>query len=492
MKLYYGTLNFCIIPPLSLAKSSKEVVYSNIEIDFTGYTLNDLPKKYQKIEIKDADLNIIYTGYTDEITTPTFSEKDGLLHLSLTVLSPQSYATKRLIDYNSTGSLTTIINAICQPLIDDGYVLNLNIEERDGSFESNYYSIEKSLNIISKKYHMWWYIDELLNIYVEDIKKIEESISAYTINDTTKITNLKSIVDSSEYCNKIIAKNVFVYERGITLSTTNLVNGETYDFIYPIHNSEIGLKKIKTTNSFIRAIDLKTVGNADLTIFYDKFNDNIVTSAGIGYLGEDDDDPTMKILLIRDQLITNKITGFKWVSTDTTVTSFLTEMELRPFTVEMLNIVEINNAKGIVSPSGIMEKVIDLNGKYFEEWELIEYIRNLFSSNKTEISEVSWSFKNVNTLPSLKVGDKITFNLDKYLVNGDFIITNEEKKINNLVIDEINYTARNINLTDDYLDIFRSSEIQEDNESAKEALKSFYIEETTNEVHELVVNEVIQ
>lgn len=492
MKLYYGILNFCIIPPLTLSKSSKEVVYSNIEIDFTGYTLNDLPKKYQKIQIKDSELNVIYTGYTDEITTPTFSEKDGLLHLSLSVLSPQSYATKRLIDYNFTGSLTTIITAICQPLIDDGYVLNLNIEDRDGSFESNYYSIEKSLNIIAKKYHMWWYIDELLNIYVEDIKKIEDSISAYTINDTTKITNLKSIIDSNEYCNKIVAKNMFVYQNDQTLPTVNLINGETYDFNYPIHVSEIGAKKIKNVVNSANIFSLSIATPLQLGITYNRNTGVMTTTAGVGYLGEDDDDVSMKILLVRDQFITNKITGFKWVGTNTTITSFATEMAIKPFVVEMLNTVEINNAKGIISPSGVMEKIIDLKGKYFEEWELIEYIRNLFSSNKTEISEVSWDFKNVIDLPILNIGDKITFNLDKFLVNGNFIITNEEKKINNLVIEEIRYTARNINLTDDYLDIFRSSEIQEDNESVKEALKSFYIEETTNEVHEMLVNGVAQ
>ena len=492
MKLYYGILSFNIIPPLTLSKSSKEVVYSNIEIDFTGYTLNDLPKKYQKIEIKDVDMNVIYTGYTDEIITPNFSEKDGLLHLGLSVLSPQSYATKRLIDYNYTGSLTTILTNVCQPLVDDGYVLNLDIEERDGSVESNYYSIEKVLTNLSKKYHLWWYIDELLNIYIKDIKKIEDSNSVYTIDNTTKITNLKSTIDSNEYCNKIVAKNVYVYQANLTLPTTNLVNGETYDFNYPIHVSEIGAKKLKTLVNSTTILLFDTTMSLSLGITYNRNTGVMTTTAGIGYLGEDGNDTTMKMLLVRDQFITNKITGFKWVGANDTLSYFATDMALKPFTVDMINTVEINNSKGIVSPSGIMEKIIDLNGKYFEEWELIEYIRNLFSSNKTEISEVNWDFKDTDALPNLKIGDKVTFNLNNYLVSGDFIITNEEKSINNLIIEQVNYSARNINLTDDYLDIFRSSQTQEDNESVKEALKSFYIEETTNEVHILKVDGVEQ
>lgn len=492
MKLYYGLLEFCIIPPLSLSKSSKEVVYSNIEIDFTGHTFDELPNKYQKIEIKDADMNLIYTGYTDEIITPELNEKDGLLHLTLSVLSPQSYATKRLIDYNFTGSLTTIITTICQPLIDDGYTLNLNIEEREGSFESNFYSIEKSLNLIAKKYHMWWYIDELLNIYVEDIKKINDSVSMYTINETSKITNLQSKIDSNEYCNKIVAKNVFVYHTTVVPPFTELLNGETYYFNYPIHFSELGTLKLRISSAFNRMLTLNTDDEPDIILLYDKINQNFVYSSNFGYLGEDDDDPTKIILFIRDQFITNKIIGFKWNGVNTNITNFNTNMEIRPYTVEMLNIFEINNAKGIVSPSGIMEKIIDLNGKYYEEWELIEFMRNLFTSNKTEVSEVSWIFKDFQNLPNLNIGNKITFVLDKFLVNGDFIITNEEKIINNTVLEEVKYSARNINLNEDYLDIFRSVPEQEDNEGVKEAIKSFYIEETTNEVHEFVVGGVIQ
>ena len=53
--LIYNNKVFKILNNFGFTQSNNEVTFNDITVDFTGYTLADMPLKYQEVQIKQCD-----------------------------------------------------------------------------------------------------------------------------------------------------------------------------------------------------------------------------------------------------------------------------------------------------------------------------------------------------------------------------------------------------------------------------------------------------
>ena len=75
IKLVYNNKAFDILNYFKISQSNNEVTFNDITIDFTGYTLADMPLKYQEVQIKECRDNeniltqgdVLFFGYVDTI-----------------------------------------------------------------------------------------------------------------------------------------------------------------------------------------------------------------------------------------------------------------------------------------------------------------------------------------------------------------------------------------------------------------------------------------
>lgn len=142
-----------IIDSYSIKSSNNQVTFNNIKIDFSDGTSEDIPYKYQKIQVvQDGD--VIFTGYLDTITFGKLKTNNPYKEITLTLLSPLKLATRRCIDLIGTYDLATAIRRILQPLVDDGFTIaELNVPEGQITTSFILETIENAMNNIgSKKY----------------------------------------------------------------------------------------------------------------------------------------------------------------------------------------------------------------------------------------------------------------------------------------------------------------------------------------------------
>lgn len=53
IRLIYNNTAFKILNNYEYEQSNNEITFNDITIDFTGYTLADMPLKYQEVKIKE-------------------------------------------------------------------------------------------------------------------------------------------------------------------------------------------------------------------------------------------------------------------------------------------------------------------------------------------------------------------------------------------------------------------------------------------------------
>ena len=87
---------------------------------------------------------------------------------------------------------------------------------------------------------------------------------------------------------------------------------------------------------------------------------------------------------------------------------------------------------------------------------------------------------------NLKIGDIITIDKPEFLTNGDFIITDKKRRHYDN-IDRWDYTLNNTNILESYIDLFRSTEEQEDEEQKYSLITSEYANESIKEKYEVNV-----
>ncbi len=186
-----------------------------------------------------------------------------------------------------------------------------------------------------------------------------------------------------------------------------------------------------------------------------------------------------------DSTFKNLATGITYKGeSDITINYISSQTYLRYASMKLINWQEINKFKNIITPTGQIEKILDVREGWFTTEELIDYIRNTFTNNNKTTNQVQLLMDQSN---DLEVGDRLEIDLVEYYTQGNFIITGikENKKGNNP--SQYNVELRNTNLQENYIDLFRSSsDIEEQTSQTEMEYVVEYVEEDTiREIHEV-------
>lgn len=468
-KALWNNIEFCITSLPTLTDSSRETKFSEIEVDFRGYTDSDLPIQFQEIKIIDENDNVYLTGYVDSVDFPEFEFEEQPFIIRISLLSPYAYASKRTISKTiDTVALNTVIVEILQPLLDDGFTIEEN--ELNGKLVSEIFqaeTIEKVLNYLANKFSFIWYIDKDKKIYLKDIDTLQgqEPLVDVIDSDRCYLQRIKPIKTVVDYANKLVVKDAILLGGTSIPTGTVLQQGEMYKFEYPISISENTAFRLSSrdfdgdigflANSFYMLTD---TGEYEIQI--DLTAKTITRSADIGTMSIDDD-TSKKILLEVDPVDITKVTGFKWNSTSETIVFFTTQSALLPIIFSFVDPVQIGNIKTQIGTSGTIEKIVNANGKYFTYNELLEYVGNLFKQNNVLTNEVNCVFKGrlddtdfMTIANNLQITKVFRVNLPNFLIDGNFIITDKAMSFNRETL-TIEVKGRNFNLNENFNDIYR-------------------------------------
>lgn len=494
-----------LLDSVTLNKSSQEVQFSDITVDFTGSTIEELPYNYQELRVWEvgSDLDItkgklLYTGYMDGNRLPRMVNTIEDVRMEVTMLSPKAMTTRRYASASGTYYLTDLFTIILQPLIEDGFTIeeiNIGVHVKT----ANYFlqTIESIMNDLSHTYNFFWYIDEKKGIYITDVNKMINKESKMLLKGKVEnMLNIQPTVKSFNYFNTLNIKNARVYcegysQRGEWVYYSNvypIVDNLTFNkedaivFKSPIDTNKENFKKICLEKEW-NVLNVLTIisDTLDLYIDYDVGNDILTFSNGIVF--DDEDTTNAIIVLTRDVFFKNLITGFKWNVNKENIYRIASESMLKYQTVKMFYTQEIEKCKGIISESGIVENVIDVDGKWFTRKELIEYCRNLMTSNGNQTTDVQITFDKDK---DFKVGDLIEIDMPEFLTNGKFIITSISES-HATGEDLFTLKLKNSKFQSDYIDFFRSSQKMdsEDNYNITNVVE--YQEESVNEIFEEVL-----
>lgn len=510
-KVVYNNKNFEILNGFNFKFSNNEVTFSDITIDFTGYSIADIPYKYQEIKIKE-DETVLFTGFVDEIDFSKFHMREEDREMTLTLLSPLALATKRNVSLIGTYSVKDAIQRILQPLIDDGFVIKeMNIT--DGQITTNYVleTIENCMNNIGFKRNVFWFINEHKEIFVNSIDYMFSMPAVKSISANTQEEGFLGIqpkIENIDYANVLNFKNVrLIYSTKenesfpIMVTESNVLKtGDIVTFTTPIIIDE------KYLRSYIEE-------NEDLPGEYFAFNLNMheqdnpsnTTSINIGidktdtapagqynrYVQDsritfsDNKGEEGRIVLQQDPFFPNLITGFKYNMTLTReIDSIHSDTAIRYTTMRFMYSAEINKMKGVISESGQIEKVVDYNEKWTSLPKLITHARSLMTQNTNTVNQVELVY---DEDPLLKVGDIVEINEPSFYIQGKFAVKQIQYRLINEYDKEWTIILKNSDLISTYIDMFRPTEYQEKEEQIDTVVLSEYIEENVYETHEVEV-----
>lgn len=504
--LEYSSKKFKIINSYTINTSSRQVTFTDINIDFTNRTLEDLPIKYQEVQIK-KDNTVIYTGYVNSFTLPSMKQSDNeFRELEINLLSPMQMATNKVVTIIGTYKLEEVIRRALSPLLLDGFeIKELNV--RDGQKTVNFLmqTTEFVMNSLSNTESLWWYIDENKQIYINSIDYQFGLLPKMTLTHNEKVEGLLSITPSVEavnYANVINAKNARVYfhsrfvnkREDLThkplFDARTIKKGETIEFKYPVDISLDTMKRIIEnrkkksnystiiTNEVYNILSIET-SKSKASITLDE-NNNYSISQDFSF-GEEE---KKMFDLKRDDFFKNLITGVTYYGDDEVTLIRLesyTALEYR--SMKFVNSQEIKINKGKITISGIIERTVDMNERWFIEDDLITEIKSLMFNNSNQTNILTLEFdkdKNLN------IGDVIKVNLPNFLTVGDYIITDINYTHTN--VDNWKIALRSAAILENYIDLFREKEKQEINEQLETVTISEYLEENINEKYEVVEN----
>lgn len=513
LRLVYNKKSFKILNEYSIKSSNSDVSFSDITIDFSGCSLIDIPFKYQEITIREAmseeeilNGKVIFTGFLDDVNLSEMKNKDEDRSLTLTLLSPLAMATKRYVSLIGTYQKATAIKRILQPLTDDGFkIAELNIE--DGQITTNFAldTVENCMNDICHKLNILWYIDENKNIYVNNIDYLLQLTPKLNISSEGNINGIYRIqpkIENIDYANVINFKNVRLFYEAQTslyqeqynldyplLNLPKIVKkGDTVQFLNPIVIDEETLRRIyaeeKNTEKGYADTLFIMAGPKTFSCGIDPLTDNFSISNNISF--NDDEGEEKELILQRDSFFKNLITGFKYTGEENLeIEQISSKTALRYTTLRFMYSNEINNLKGIISKTGIIEKTLDYQEKWTTTSELIEYARNLMVENSKTINQVELS-SDVNL--KIKVGDLVYINEPDFYIEGRFAVKEIEHKCKNEIDQDWKIILKNSDLNSSYIDLFRTAQTQEESSKLDTIMISEYIEEKINEIHTLEVS----
>lgn len=497
-----------VVDGYDVRESSREVKFSSLKIDFTNKTIANLPLKYQEVQLVDLDENyninkIIYTGYVNNFVLPKMKNKEEFRELEIDLISPLAMATVRTADAVGTYNLQDLVNELVQPLISDGFELKeMNIGNNQITVNFLTESIESALNKLSNKFNFWWYIDKNKNIYINSIEYLIAKSPKLTYDDDNKIDGLIDVIpsiDATDYCNTVDFTNLrlFTYSRYSRTENegeyiylkyqpiteiTQLSQGDEIEFDIPFD--------ITISNYYKNVPD----GNDDLFYFSHSYN-NISTATKITVSDDElvltddisiDDGYTTAndFVLVRDVFFKNLIIGLKYNGENTiTVNTITTPTALMWSKVRVMNNEEIYKNKNIISNTGIVEKQIDMNEQWKTYDEIIDIANSYIKKNTSKVEQVKL---NVDKDIDVQVGDTIKINKPFFLIDDVYIVT--DKNIifdNNITIWQ--FTLKNTNILENYVDLFRASEKEEEyQDKVFHLITANYSEDSIKESYEVL------
>lgn len=484
-----------------MTKSSQDVLYSDFTCDYTGHTKEELPEKYQEVEIIENN-KIIGFGYIDNYEFDELREVDVDITIHISLLTPKKLATLKTVIAVGKYEITDLLNIILEPLIHEGFEISeMNISTSQATVNFLAETIEYCLNNLSNKYNFWWHIDENKKIYIRSIESMFNSDPKNIYDNENRIAGLEYLkpkTESDDYANVIVFKNVRIYETSF-YSENNLAktinpllseydkvikNGETINFNYPIDIKNVK-RAIGEDTQIPAGFDMLYVFSMEFT-----YNDNTTSSATISYtdtnglvytnIGIEDD--TKEISLQRDLFFSSLVTGFKFNNENKTIkkiTTIISDNILAYNVNKVYNDKGIQSKKGIINQTGIVEKIVDMNESWKTKKELVEIASSYINNNSLNYAnEIEMKIDR----DILNVGDIVKIN--KLMVDGVYVVI---KVIQRYTTDtEYFITLKNANMLKNFVDVFRSEPEQIDDSKLYNISVSHYDEEEIQEVHEVI------
>ena len=512
--LIYNNKVFKILNNFGFAQSNNEVTFNDITIDFTGYTLADMPLKYQEVQIKECEDkqdiltegDVLFFGYVDTIKLGKMQMSQEDRELTITLLSPLKLATVRTTTINGTFTLEEAITRILEPLINDGFVISeMNVDNTQVLVNYIMQTIESAMNDLCLKKNLFWFIDERKNIKINSIDYLFGQNIAKEITDTKKeqgLLNIEPSIEAVDYANVINIKNARLIYREYTMydDYTGSINenggfpililpktikkGDSIEFNYPLSLSKQVAKQITEEESIVvcTLLDLiKSDGTGVLSIAYNKNSGNIETDGSVTYSDAEGEEGTF--VLQRDSLFKDLITGFKYNGEDNlTIVGVNSYSALRYMKMKFIHSAEINKLKGVISDSGQIEKTVDVNQGWFTLQELTDYARSLLVQDTNEINSIVLKYDQ-NT--DLKIGDIVSIKLPEFYTEGKFAVKKIQYYYENELEQLWTITLQNSSLLNNYIDIFRPVQNQETETQNESLVISEFVEEKINEIHEI-------
>lgn len=495
---------------LNYTKESNQVAFSDISCDFTNKTKDDLPDKYQEIQIVDTSLNeVLFYGYLDYYDLGEMRETDVDRTINMSIISPMSLATLRTVIIIGTYEISDLIRRIFQPLIDDGFeIVELNITSRNISVNYMVETIEYCINNLSNLFNIWWFIDEKKKIYIKEFNTVlsEEPNLIYDKNNMIEgLQYLKPTVSSGDYANVVNLKNVRLYEYSrltfdkeeitkdvnklLDEQITSLSKGEMLVLNNPIDINKNNIVKSAESNSVTGNgyygiyCKGKFVDNSEFEFYvkYDILSGELILSENLDFDGNEASS-TKDFLLVRDSFFSNLIIAVKYNGENEVdeIEELNSDSCLIYNVVKIYNDYAISQKEGIISNTGIIEITIDMN----DQWKTIQEVQDIGISyiDKNSI-EFDGTVEAKTDADVFKVGDIVKLN--KMFFDGLYIVTSVKVMYSNNDYEYI-VTLKNTNNSDNYLDLFRSQPKQQNSNVTPQLYITHYYKESISESHEVL------
>lgn len=474
MYIKWNNKKYKLIGSVDMTQSSQEVKYSDFTVDFSKAKIDDLPYAQQEVNVYDDKDNVKYMGFVSEYKLPELNKiRTPNKELSLTLFSPRQMATKKTVTINRTDLVENLVRQALEPLFADGfYIKEMNIARQATTVNLISRTVEEVLNYFSKRFELYWNIDEFKGITVNSIqyqfsKNVKKKINIKNYKE--EINGLLSItptIENLEYANIINVKNARIfYEMDVEMNVT-LKNGDRLDFENPIDISTDTSKRIYEAiycqGSAVSANPLIIHYSNKIAQILNVVDYNLPDKQTFTDIGKDDSDNKL-FTLTMDSTFKNLATGITYKGEDTiTITRIVSDSALRYANMKLLNWEEINKMQGVITPSGQIEKVLDVDSGWFTESEMVNYVRSYFGINNNYTNQITLKYDKPN---DLEVGDRIDIDLPEYFTSGEYVITSIKESKEGTNPSNFSVELRNTAIVENYIDLFRSSADAEENDS---------------------------
>ena len=504
-----------LLDSYNIKKSSREVSFSEVIADFTGKFKEDLPVKFQEVEVwRGTDTNIkqekLFTGYIDTCDLPELKNKKEYRELTISLLSPLQMATNRTFTMSGSYDVQNVIERTLQPLLADGFVLkNYYYENKNISVSYLFETVENVMNDLSNRLNLWWYIDENKNIYIYSLDYLFGLNPVKTIKDTAEENGLLSIkpqIKSLDYANVINIKNARVfysnhwwrthYLPDPIMDTVTLKKGDTIRFNNPVSISENIAERIlnemmdNSSSNEIFVIDL-SLAVQNTYIKYTWTENTGLELEKSSNVSIDDENLETDFVFERDTFFKDLLVGFKYngdteieLVTNANIPDVISDTALKYTSLRCFDREEIEKQKGVISASGQIEKTIDAKEKWFMINELIDYAKNQIAINGNETNIVNLIY-DIN--PNLEIGNLVDIQLPDFLTVERFIVTDMEETYEDVT--KWNISLRNSSCISNYIDLFRESQTQSGDTAIGDVILNSYVEEKIDEKYTIVKGE---